>query len=160
MGRRTNESGGGGRMSSTTGSYAGDVTPADVWRTLESDPSAVLVDVRTVAEWSFVGVTDLGALAKRPIFQEWQSYPSMQVDPGFADRLAEALGGAGAGADAPVFFLCRSGARSQAAAALMAAHGYTRCFNISGGFEGPLDGARHRGQSAGWKAEGLPWMQS
>ncbi|RXF73156.1 rhodanese-like domain-containing protein [Hansschlegelia zhihuaiae] len=142
------------------GAYAGDVTPADAWATLQANPSAALVDVRTVAEWSFVGVPDLGGLAKRALFQEWQSYPSMQVDPAFADRVAEALGAAGAGADAPVFFLCRSGARSQAAAAALTARGYTQCFNIAGGFEGPLDSARHRGRSAGWKAEGLPWMQS
>ena len=145
-------------MSSTSGSYAGDVTAADVWRALESDASAALVDVRTVAEWSFVGVPDLGSLAKRAIFQEWQSYPSMQVDPGFADSLAATL--EAAGPDVPLYFLCRSGARSQAAAAAMAARGYTRCFNIAGGFEGPLDGGRHRGLTAGWKADGLPWMQS
>ncbi|MGI9402905.1 MAG: rhodanese-like domain-containing protein, partial [Hyphomicrobium sp.] len=27
------------------------------------------------------------------------------------------------------------------------------------GFEGPLDASRHRGQVAGWKAAGLPWVQ-
>lgn len=127
---------------------------------LVADESAALVDVRTVAEWSFVGVPDLGQLSKRALFQEWQGYPSMQVDPGFADRVAEALGAAGAGPDTPVYFLCRSGARSQAAAAAMTAHGFSRCFNILGGFEGPLDSSRHRGGSAGWKADGLPWMQS
>lgn len=140
--------------------YAGDVTPGEAWSTLEADGRAALVDVRTVAEWSFVGVADLGPLAKRPIFQEWQSYPSMQVDPGFADQVAAALEAAGAGPDAPVLFLCRSGARSQAAAAAMARRGFTQCFNVMGGFEGPLDGSRHRGAAGGWKAEGLPWMQS
>jgi rhodanese-related sulfurtransferase len=140
--------------------YAGDVTPGEAWATLEADGRAALVDVRTIAEWSFVGVADLGPLAKRPIFQEWQSYPSMQVDPAFADQVAAALEAAGAGPDAPVFFLCRSGARSQAAAAAMARRGFTQCFNVAGGFEGPLDGSRRRGAAAGWKAEGLPWMQS
>ncbi|MFC3691547.1 rhodanese-like domain-containing protein [Chenggangzhangella methanolivorans] len=140
--------------------YAGDVSPSDAWDSLKADGRAALVDVRTVAEWSFVGVADLGTLAKRPIFQEWQSYPTMQVDPGFADKVAAALEAAGAGEDAPVFFLCRSGARSQAAAAAMAARGFTQCFNVLGGFEGPLDGARRRGSTAGWKADGLPWMQS
>jgi rhodanese-related sulfurtransferase len=141
-------------------SYAGDVAPAEAWAALGSDGSAMLVDVRTVAEWSFVGVPDLGPLAKRPIFQEWQSYPSMQIDGAFADRVAEALAAAGAGVDTPVYFLCRSGARSQAAAAALTARGYTRCFNIAGGFEGPLDASRRRGGAAGWKADGLPWMQS
>lgn len=147
-------------MTFSHGSYAGDVSPGDAWATLEGDARAQLVDVRTVAEWSFVGVPDLGSLAKTPLFQEWQSYPSMQIDAGFADRVARAIAASGAEADTPVFFLCRSGARSQAAAAALTAHGYARCYNIQGGFEGPLDIARHRGASAGWKAEGLPWMQS
>lgn len=140
--------------------YAGDVAPAAAWATLQSDVQAALVDVRTVAEWSFVGVADLSAVAKRPIFQEWQTFPSMQVDPAFADRVAQALEAQGADRDAPVFFLCRSGARSQAAAAALAAQGYTRCFNVEGGFEGPLDAHRRRGAVAGWKADGLPWSQS
>lgn len=140
--------------------YAGDVSPSEAWAALEADAKAALVDVRTVAEWSFVGVADLGALGRRPIFQEWQSYPSMQIDPGFADRVAEALQAAGAGPDTPVFFLCRSGARSQAAAAALSARGFTQCFNVAGGFEGPLDASRRRGAAGGWKADGLPWMQS
>lgn len=147
-------------MASSHGSYAGDISPAEAWATLEREPQAALVDVRTVAEWSFVGVPDLGALAKAPLFQEWQSYPSMQVDPGFADRVAEALAASGAGADTPVFFLCRSGARSRAAAIALTARGFTRCFNIAGGFEGPPNSLRHRGGTGGWKADGLPWMQS
>ena len=147
-------------MSSMNRSYAGDVTPQDAWTALGSDSAAALVDVRTVAEWSFVGVADLGSLGKSPLFQEWQSYPTMQVDPGFADRVAEALVAGGVTPETPVFFLCRSGARSQAAAAALSDRGFSQCFNILGGFEGPLDGARHRGETGGWKADGLPWMQS
>jgi hypothetical protein len=45
------------------------------------------------------------------------------------------------------------------AARAMAARGYLRCRNIAGGFEGPLDPDRHRGQLGGWKAKGLPWTQ-
>ncbi len=147
-------------MADTTRPYAGDVSPAEAWSTLESEPKAALVDVRSVAEWSFVGVADLSPLAKRPLLQEWQTYPSMQVDGGFVDKVAAALSAAGVTPDAPVFFLCRSGARSQAAAAAMTGAGWSRCFNVVGGFEGPLDASRHRGRSAGWKADGLPWSQS
>ncbi|MET0313322.1 MAG: rhodanese-like domain-containing protein, partial [Hansschlegelia sp.] len=85
---------------------------------------------------------------------------SMQVDASFADKVGSELLAAGLSKDAPVFFLCRSGARSQAAAAAMAAAGWSRCFNVAGGFEGPPDGERHRGSTAGWKADGLPWSQS
>lgn len=159
MGRRAVPADEYGRMSNSL-PYAGDVSPSEAWAQLEGDAKAALVDVRTVAEWSFVGVADLGALGRRPIFQEWQSFPSMQVDTAFADRVEAALEAAGADRETPVFFLCRSGARSQAAAAALSGRGYARCFNVTGGFEGPLDASRHRGNSGGWKADGLPWMQS
>ena len=67
---------------------------------------------------------------------------------------------AGADKDAPVLFLCRSGARSRSAAIALTAAGFSRAYNIVGGFEGDLDGDRHRGQTNGWKAAGLPWKQS
>jgi rhodanese-related sulfurtransferase len=59
-----------------------------------------------------------------------------------------------------LFFICRSGVRSQHAAQAMLARGYTRCFNVAEGFEGPLDDSRHRGVKGGWKSRGLPWVQS
>jgi hypothetical protein len=37
--------------------------------------------------------------------------------------------------------------------------GATHCYNISDGFEGPMDKAGHRGAVAGWKQSGLPWLQ-
>jgi rhodanese-related sulfurtransferase len=147
-------------MSQTRGGYAGDVDPQQAWTVLSEDPAATLVDVRTSPEWSFVGVPDLSSLAKRPVLQEWQVYPTMQVDHAFVERVVGALTDAGATPETPVYFLCRSGVRSQAAAAAMSAAGWSKCFNIAGGFEGPPDAERHRGGLAGWKADGLPWAQS
>ena len=43
-------------------SYAGDITPEQAWTILRENPDAVLVDVRTDAEWRFVGVPDLSSL--------------------------------------------------------------------------------------------------
>ena len=137
----------------------GDATPTEAWGVLSSDSRAALVDVRTQPEWSFVGVPDLSGIGGELIRLEWQTYPSMQVDPGFATKLDAALKAAGAGADTPVFFLCRSGARSASAAAAMARSGYQRCFNVVGGFEGARDQDGHRGTVEGWKAEKLPWGQ-
>jgi len=138
--------------------YAGDVTPEEAFRVLGADPKAALVDVRTRAEWSFVGLPDLSGMGKEPMLLEWQVFPAMERNPRFADDLASALGPDKK--DAPVFFLCRSGARSRAAAIALTAAGFGRCFNIAGGFEGDLDGTRHRGARNGWKATGLPWAQS
>jgi rhodanese-related sulfurtransferase len=140
--------------------YAGDVEPAVAMKMLEEQPGAVLVDVRTRPEWSFVGLPDLQSAGKEALLQEWQMFPTMQVDPQFADRLSARLAEAGVPPDAPVLFLCRSGARSRAAAMAMTAAGRTACFNISDGFEGPRNEEGHRGTVAGWKASGLPWVQS
>ena len=38
--------------------------------------------------------------------------------------------------------------------------GYLNCFNVLEGFEGDKDSNGHRGVQGGWKAAGLPWVQS
>lgn len=140
--------------------YAGDLPSTEVWKALQEDKTAVLVDVRTRAEWTFVGIPDLSGIGNTPVLIEWQSYPAMDVDPGFVDNVRAALAERNAGPDTPVYFLCRSGARSRSAATVLTQAGYTACFNISDGFEGPCDDLSHRGQVSGWKAAGLPWVQS
>lgn len=142
------------------GDYAGDIDAAAVWERLKADPAAQLVDVRTVAEWSFVGLPDLSGIARQVHCVEWQSFPSMAVNGGFVKAAGRALESAGAGPDTPVYFLCRSGGRSRAAAIAMAQAGFSQAYNIMGGFEGDLDAERHRGNANGWKAAGLPWKQS
>lgn len=140
--------------------YAGDVSVEDAWSLLSEVPNATLVDVRSAAEWTFVGVPDLAAVGKETVFAEWQSYPGMGVRPDFAAALSGELAARGVPAEAPVLFLCRSGARSRAAASAMTAAGFARCLNVAHGFEGPPDGDGHRGRVDGWKAKGLPWRQS
>lgn len=139
-----------------TGGYAGEVSVARLWDELGASPGAALVDVRTRAEWSFVGVPELSGLGKSPVLVEWQTFPAMEVNPGFAAAVDAAV----PDRDAPLFLLCRSGARSRAAAAALTAAGRTRCYNVTEGFEGPPDGRGHRGGVSGWKAHGLPWVQS
>lgn len=134
--------------------YAGDITPAQAWQLLFDDAEAQLVDVRTDAEWTFVGLPDLAALKKEPILLPWQVYPTMGRNAEFVDLLAARLK-----KDKPIAFLCRSGGRSAAAAAAMSAAGFTKCYNIAGGFEGDVDEEGHRGTTNGWKAANLPWRQ-
>jgi rhodanese-related sulfurtransferase len=143
----------------TTG-YSGDISVQEALSILERDKTAVLVDVRTKAEWAYVGVPDLSALGKRPLLIEWQEFPSMKVNGDFATQLDAVLRDQSVSGDAPLLFLCRSGARSRAAAIAMHAAGHARCFNIANGFEGPLDDKSQRGRVDGWKAQGLPWSQS
>lgn len=144
----------------SSSNYAGDLSAAEAWSLLKDNPNAQLVDVRTMAEWSFVGLPDLSELGRQVHCVEWQSFPAMSANPDFVAEAGSAISGAGAAKDAPILFLCRSGARSRSAAIAMTAAGYTRAYNVAGGFEGDLDPARHRGAKNGWKAQGLPWKQT
>ncbi|MGG7565867.1 rhodanese-like domain-containing protein [Rhodovulum sp. DZ06] len=135
--------------------------PDEAFKGLAEGDSA-LVDVRTVAEWSFVGLPDLSAIGIRPILIEWARFPDMSANPDFVAALDEALGGATPKA---IYFICRSGARSMNAARAAEAHfaaagAQIRCINVAEGFEGDLDADGHRGGSNGWKARGLPWRQN
>ncbi|MGH6892344.1 MAG: rhodanese-like domain-containing protein [Dongiaceae bacterium] len=135
--------------------YAGDVTAQQAWQELSSESGSALVDVRTPAEWSYVGVPDLASLRKTLVRVSWQTYPGMALNRQFAEELARA----GAPKDSAIFFICRSGVRSRAAAEAMTALGYRRCYNVADGFEGPKDSQGHRSRLGGWKASGLPWTQ-
>jgi rhodanese-related sulfurtransferase len=152
--RRSSEAG----TSSPMG-YAGDISPRESWERLLRETTSQLIDVRTVAEWNFVGVPDLASLQRQALLCEWQRFPAAP-NPAFVQEVVRALKQTGYRPGATLFCLCRSGARSRAAAIALTEAGYGPCFNIKDGFEGALDSERHRGGSAGWKAEGLPWMQT
>jgi rhodanese-related sulfurtransferase len=139
-------------------SVVGELSAIMAWDNLASDPLAQLIDVRTRAEWTYVGLPDLSPLGKQPILIEWQTYPDNRLNDGFVTRCNTELTERGAINDTALYFLCRSGARSHSAAMAMRAAGYTRCYNIAEGFEGPLD-ARRRRTAKGWKQDGLPWIQ-
>lgn len=143
-----------------TTEYAGDLSTAEAWALLQKEPKAQLVDVRTAAEWTFVGLPDLSSLGREALCIEWQSFPDMAIDPQFAATVADQVRRMGDATDTPLLFLCRSGARSRAAAIALTRAGFSRAYNIAGGFEGDLDERRHRGHRNGWKAQGLPWRQS
>lgn len=146
-------------MTSSVPAPVDDVPVKATWERLEANQKAVLIDVRTRAEWAFVGLPDLSALSRRPVLVEWLTFPENRANPEFVEQLSEMLAGVGADHDTELYFLCRSGGRSLQAAKAMAVAGFRRCHNVAEGFEGPLDPSRHRGTHSGWKAEGLPWSQ-
>ena len=132
-----------------------NVPPGRVWEALQKDPKAQLVDVRTDAEWNFVGLPDLSAAGKQVVPIQWQIYPTMAHNAAFANQLKEA----GFTPEHHIYFICRSGQRSFAAAQAAQAAGFPHAYNVADGFEGAVDPHGHRGVAAGWKAEGLPWRQ-
>ncbi|NKY46735.1 rhodanese-like domain-containing protein [Nocardia cerradoensis] len=139
-------------------SYAGDITPGQAWELLRDNPDAVLVDVRTEAEWRFVGVPDTTSIERPTALIEWVD-GSGAPNPAFVEQLKQVLADRAGDSDAPVIFLCRSGQRSIGAAKAATAAGFAPAYNVLEGFEGPLDAEGHRG-GAGWRALGLPWRQS
>ncbi|MCV7257679.1 rhodanese-like domain-containing protein [Mycobacterium shimoidei] len=136
-------------------SYAGDITPQQAWELLSENPDAVLVDVRTDAEWRFVGVPDLSGLGREVVYIEWNRTDGKRND----NFVAELLDRVPPRSDRPVVFLCRSGNRSIGAAEVATEAGITPSYNVLDGFEGHLDENGHRGVT-GWRAIGLPWRQS
>ena len=129
--------------------YVGALLPSEAYALLQKAPGATLVDVRTRAEWDYVGRVP-GAVQI-----EWQTYPGGQPNPGFLSELQAQVD-----PEALVMFLCRSGARSHSAAIAAAANGYAQAFNVLEGYEGDKDAKGHRNSIGGWRAAGLPWVQS
>jgi rhodanese-related sulfurtransferase len=129
--------------------YAGALLPSEAYAILQQVAGAKLVDVRTQAEWEYVGHSPESVLI------EWNTYPNGQRNPEFLRELQTQV----AASDAPVMFLCRSGARSHHAARAAAQAGYANAYNILEGFEGDKDANGHRNSVGGWRFAGLPWVQ-
>ena len=128
--------------------YAGALEPAEAWALLQHDPRARLVDVRSKAEWEYVGRVPAA------LEIEWKSWPGMVPNPAFLDTLRAAVD-----PTSPVLFLCRSGGRSHDAALAATGTGFAACYNVLQGFEGDRDNEQHRNTVGGWRAAGLPWTQ-
>ena len=142
-------------------SYAGDITPLEAWKLLTDNPQAVLVDVRTDAEWRFVGVPDLSSLGREVVYIEWNTTGGRRNENFLAqlkDQIPPLDAGAAGSGERPVVFLCRSGNRSIGAAEVATEAGIAPSYNVLDGFEGHLDAQGHRGET-GWRAIGLPWKQ-
>ena len=127
-----------------------ECSPEAAWEAVQADDKAHIIDVRTVPEWAHVGAPELGDKSYKLHFVSWQLAPDMRINPDFLTELAaEDIPD-----DAKLYFLCRSGVRSLAAAKAAAAAGYEVAVNIAAGFEGIAgpDGRRH----GGWLGAGLP----
>ncbi len=133
--------------------YKGDITPDEAWSLLSEDEKAVLVDVRTFAEWKCVGTTNLSSLNKDEILIEWVNFPDGAPNANFVGELEAAI----SDKETPIYFLCRTGVRSIGAAIAATKAGYKNSYNILEGFEGGPDEDGHRGRTSGWQGRGLPW---
>jgi rhodanese-related sulfurtransferase len=128
--------------------YAGALTPREAHEIWKSAPGAKLVDVRTRAEWDYVGrIPDATEI-------EFLTYPGNRPNPMFLQELQKQVD-----REAAVLFICRSGGRSHHATVIATRAGYTACYNVLEGFEGDKDAQGHRNTVGGWRVAGLPWRQ-
>ncbi|MCX5616263.1 rhodanese-like domain-containing protein [Bombella sp. TMW 2.2559] len=117
-------------------------TAKDAWGSLKADGQAILVDVRTPEEWAQVGMPELGSIGKKVVALTWGAGSEAEFIHGLEQAVPNKA--------TPLFFICRSGMRSQKAAELAAQAGYETLTNVVDGF-----GDKH-GPGTGWKACGLP----
>lgn len=128
--------------------YAGALTPKEAHELMQQHPKAKLVDVRTRAEWDYVG------RVPQAVEVELLTYPGNVPNDAFIEQLQAQVP-----KDAVVMFLCRSGGRSNTAAAYATEAGFANCYNVLEGFEGDRDANGQRNKTGGWRAAGLPWVQ-
>ena len=129
--------------------YQGALLPREAYTLLQKAPGARLIDVRTRAEFDYVG------RIPGSVEIEWQSYPGGHANMTFVAELRAQVD-----KEALVMFICRSGARSHAAAEAAVSAGYTQSYNVLEGFQGDKDSDRHRDTVGGWRVAGLPWYQT
>ena len=132
-----------------------DISPKDAWALLSSDDKAVLVDVRTRAEWAYVGMPDLSGIGKQVVTIEWKLLNGA-LNEEFISQLSSVVP---QGEASVLLMLCRSGVRSLAAGVEARKAGYAEVFNVADGFEGQHNSQGQRKSVSGWCFDGLPWKQ-
>ena len=134
-----------------------ELSPKQAWELLQSDPRAMLIDIRSTMEYLFVGHP------KGAVHVPWIDEPDWDVNPDFVREVRKVLlGGAICDEDmgcAPVILICRSGKRSKEAGKALLDAGFRNVFHVDEGFEGDLDEEHHRSTLGGWRFHGLPWEQ-
>ena len=140
----------------------GNVTPSQAFSMLQQDKNAVLIDIRTRAEYEFVGHPE-GAFNipfKFMTTKLGENGYSMSSNPHFIHDVLTSFD-----PDRHTLILiCRSGCRTCDAcnAAVKAGWKPENVFSVLGGFEGDVVKNEHSilyGQRRlnGWQNEGLPW---
>ena len=135
------------------------LAPQAAFDLMQSDASAVLIDIRSSMEFLFVGHP------KGAVHIAWIDEPDWTVNPSFVTDIRKLMLGGVIGDPhegrfgAPVILICRSGKRSKEAGAALLEAGFKAVYHVQGGFEGDLDEHHHRSTLSGWRFQGLPWAQ-
>ena len=130
-----------------------NISSRECFEKLSIEVNSQLIDVRTKPEWIYVGVPDLSSINKKVIFVSWQVYPEMGTNKFFENQILES----NIKKDTNLYFICRSGNRSNNAAEFLISRGFSNCFNVIDGFEGKLNHQHQRALIDGWQFNKLPW---
>ena len=136
-------------------SYKRNLLPKMAVERLQSNSQALFVDVRSKAEYKYVGYPE------NSILIPWIDDPDWEPNPGvFSDLVMQELDGRENLLNTEIILICRSGFRSNEALKCLANKGFTQVSHVASGFEGDLDENDHRGNLNGWRHDGMPWSQS
>lgn len=130
--------------------------PEAAWEMMKSDPSVLMIDVRSDMEFLMIGH------AKGAVHVPWIDAPDWTVNTSFVSEVRKLLLGRVSGnsrGSVPLILICRSGNRSLDASKALAEAGLQEVHMVASGFEGPLDDEHHRNSISGWRFAGLPWEQ-
>jgi len=135
--------------------YKRNLLPKMAVERLQNNPQALFVDVRSKAEFKYVGYPE------NSILIPWIDDPDWEPNPeAFSDAVMQELDGRENLSDTEIILICRSGFRSNEALKCLENKGFTQVSHVASGFEGDLDENDHRGNLNGWRHDGMPWSQS
>ena len=136
-------------------SYKRNLLPKMAVDRLQVNPQALFVDVRSKAEYKYVGYPE------NSILIPWIDDPDWEPNPeAFSDLVMQELNGRESVLNTEIILICRSGFRSNEALKCLENKGFTQVSHVASGFEGDLDENDHRGNLNGWRHDGMPWSQS
>ena len=136
-------------------SYKRNLLPKMAVERIQSNPQALFVDVRSKAEYKYVGFPENSILIPWIDGPDWEPNPEV-----FSDLVMEELDGRENLLNTEIILICRSGFRSNEALKCLENKGFTQVSHVASGFEGDLDENDHRGNLNGWRHDGMPWSQS
>tara|TARA_Y100000294_G_C8558415_1_gene338058 strand:- start:1515 stop:2018 length:504 start_codon:yes stop_codon:yes gene_type:complete len=117
-------------------------------RVMDNLTNTFIIDVRTRAEYEFVGHPDMpNGVPNIP----YKFYPTWEVNMNFVKKVEERYK-----KEDTIIIICRSGKRAKAAAKPLKDSGFQKVFHMTDSFEGPKDKKGHR-TVGGWKVNDLPY---
>ncbi len=125
------------------------INSKEAYKMVMTDPfNAFIIDVRTKAEYEFVGHPDLSnGVPNIPLY----FYPTWTLNKSFVKKIEERYR-----KDTLIITICRSGKRAKSAAKILLEAGFKNVLYITDSFEGSMDEDGHRTVN-GWKVDGLPY---